>query len=193
MTKPLQMIAFAAVFGLVVSAAARAQDKPDKPAGAVTPLKLQIVLSRSHGEKKISSMPYTLSIASGATPTSANLRMGAKIPIASAVGPEPTGPEAKSAHPLSVFNYQDVGTNIDCNALTLDNGRFRVQIIVDDSSVYPEEDGKPGGSSGHPSFRSFRATNSMVLRDGQSAQFTAATDKLTGETVRVDVTLTVVK
>jgi len=31
------------------------------------------------------------------------------------------------------------------------------------------------------------------LKDGQTAQFTTATDKVTGESVRVDVTLTVVK
>ena len=48
-------------------------------------------------------------------------------------------------------------------------------------------------SRGTPSFRSFRATNAMVLRSGETGQFTTATDKVTGETVKVDVTLTVVK
>jgi hypothetical protein len=33
----------------------------------------------------------------------------------------------------------------------------------------------------------------MVLKDGQSAQFTAATDKVSGEVTRVEVTLNVVK
>jgi hypothetical protein len=33
----------------------------------------------------------------------------------------------------------------------------------------------------------------MILKDGQSAQFTAATDKINGEVTRVDVTLNVVK
>ena len=36
-------------------------------------------------------------------------------------------------------------------------------------------------------------TTPIILRDGQSTQFTTATDKLTGEVVRVDVTLSVVK
>ena len=33
----------------------------------------------------------------------------------------------------------------------------------------------------------------MVVRNGETGQFTTATDKVTGETVKVDVTLTVIK
>jgi hypothetical protein len=33
----------------------------------------------------------------------------------------------------------------------------------------------------------------MMLRDAQTSQFTSATDKVNGETVKIDVTLTVVK
>jgi hypothetical protein len=33
----------------------------------------------------------------------------------------------------------------------------------------------------------------MVLKNGEPGQFTTATDKVTGETVKVDVTLTVMK
>jgi hypothetical protein len=65
-----------------------------------------------------------------------------------------------------------------------------VGISVDDSSVYGDEQ---AGIPKNPSFRSFRTVNSMVLRNGETFQFTAATDKVTGETVRVDVTLTVLK
>jgi len=65
-------------------------------------------------------------------------------------------------------------------------------LTIEDSSVYSD---LPAGSKSpdHPSFRTFKATNSLVLRDGQTAQFTMATDKLTGEVTKVDVTLTVSK
>ena len=33
----------------------------------------------------------------------------------------------------------------------------------------------------------------MMLKNGETGQFTSATDKITGETVTVDVTLTVMK
>ena len=44
---------------------------------------------------------------------------------------------------------------------------------------------------GVPVFRSFGSSNTLVLRDGQSRQYTAAADRVTGESIRVDVALTV--
>jgi hypothetical protein len=190
--KPKPMLTLAALFGLLVCAPARAQEKADKPSGVVVPLRMQVVVARYQGEKKISSMPYTLSVNATVAGASANLRMGAKVPVAMAGLMQAPAADAKPGGPVT-FNYQDVGTNIDCFAAALDDGRFRVQITVDDSSVYPPESGQAGGSSGRPSFRSFRASNSMVLKDSQTGQVTAATDKVTGETTRIEVTLTVVK
>ena len=48
-------------------------------------------------------------------------------------------------------------------------------------------------STSLPVIRSFRASNNVVLRDGQTRQFTAAADRITGEVVKVDVTLRVAK
>ena len=42
-------------------------------------------------------------------------------------------------------------------------------------------------------FRSFELSNMLLLRDGQSSQPTSAAGKVTGEILKVDVTLTVVK
>ena len=44
-----------------------------------------------------------------------------------------------------------------------------------------------------PVFKSFKTRNRLLLRNGQTRQFTAATDRVSGETVRIEVTLTVVK
>ena len=180
MTKHLQTLAFVFVFALASTAVARAQekDKPPapapKPVASATPLKVQVVISRSQGEKKISSMPYILTMNVG---NRANLRMGTQVPV---------------MMPGSL-QYKDVGTNLDCSSVALDDGRFLLSISVDDSSVYPEDQSTATGSKGNPSFRSFKANNSMVLKNGETGQFTTATDKVTGETVKVDVTLTVMK
>ena len=52
---------------------------------------------------------------------------------------------------------------------------------------------QPGGVKGNPSFRSFSAINAMVLRNGETGQFTTVTDNVTGETMKADVTLTILK
>jgi len=188
-TKPLQMFALVLTFALGASAVVRTQDKPaTTPPAPSVPVRVTVVISRSQGEKKISSMPYTLSVIGN----HASLRLGTKIPVMM-VSLAPPPPDGKPIPQVGPVQYQDVGTNIDCDVKTLDEGRFMLSLSVDDSSVYADEAALPGGTKGNPSFRSFRASNSMILKDGQTGQFTSATDKLTGETVKVDVTLTVVK
>jgi hypothetical protein len=179
--------------GLGVGAAG-AQEKPAPPLpqfGSV-PLKLQIVISRYQGEKKLSNVPYTLSVGAnqaGVGPGHTSLRMGAEIPIAT-TGESRDGKQAPS------FQYRPLGTNIDCDASVLDDTHFRVTVTIEDSSVYADDqagsaDLKRAGD--HPAFRSFRASESLVLRDGQSLQYTSATDKISGEVIKVDVTLNVIK
>jgi type II secretory pathway component HofQ len=188
-TKPFQTLALVLMFALGASAIVRTQEKaPSGPVPAPSvPVKVTVVISRSQGEKKISSMPYTLSV----TGNHANLRLGTKIPVMMiSAAPQPEGKPIPQVGPIQ---YQDVGTGIDCDVRTLDDGRFMLNLSIDDSSVYADEAALPGGTKGNPSFRSFRAMNAMVLKDGQTGQFTSATDKVTGETVKVDVTLTVVR
>lgn len=191
MTKHLQTLGCVFVFALASSAIVRTQEKPAAQVKDMkelaTPLKVQVVIARYQGEKKISSMPYTLTMNAG---NRANLRMGTKIPVMMLSG-APQVVDGKPMPQIGPIQYQDVGTNIDCGATTLDGGRYLLALTVDDSSVYPDE--QPGGAKGNPSFRSFRATNSMMLKSGETGQFTTATDKVTGETVKIDVTLTVMK
>jgi len=190
--KPLHGLAFILAFALASTPLVFAQDKDkDKPAPPAarsamnaTPLKVLVVIARYQGEKKISSMPYTLT--SNAN-SHANLRMGTRIPVTMAAVATPKEPPAPAP-----IQYQDIGTNIDCSPTALDDGRYLLLISLENSSIYPD-DAPATSSRGNPSFRSFRATNSMVLRNGETGQFTTATDKVTGETVKVDVTLTVLK
>jgi hypothetical protein len=177
------------MLAMTFGASPRAQEKP---AALVIPVKVQVILTRYAGDKKVSSAPYTLSANAGsaAAPKGewalATLRMGAKIPVPVVNARMIEGKPAADVP----FNYQDVGTSIDCRVAMLDDGRFRLEITVDDTSVYDADPAKPND---HPSFRTFRASDSMVLKDGQSAQFTTAIDKVSGEVTKIDVTLFVVK
>jgi hypothetical protein len=195
MIKTLQSMALGFAFAVAPTALARTQDKPPAPvavtmpvirhaAEAVTPLRVQVVVARYQGEKKLSSMPYTLTMNAGGK---ANIRMGATIPVTTA--PMPT--VVKEAPVGGAYQYRDVGTNIDCSSFEVEGGRYAIAITIDDSSVYPDD--QAGAAKGIPSFRQFRANNTMVLKNGETGQFTSATDKITGETLRVEVTLTVTK
>jgi hypothetical protein len=66
--------------------------------------------------------------------------------------------------------------------------------VQDDAIATPQ--GAAAGSApatSLPVIRSFRASNNVVLKDGQTRQFTAAADRITGEVVKVDVTLKVAR
>ena len=172
--------------------------RPARPdwSSAVVPLEVQIVISRWQGDRKVANLPYTLSVnaTDPAVPGDprgsdlARLRIGGEVPILPFVAGSQPGPGAP-------VQYKPIGTNIDCRALFLDGGRFRLQIDIEDSSVYFDERAQPGSvaSSSTPAFRSFKLSNIAILRDGQTTQFTSAADKVSGEIVKVDLTLKVVK
>ena len=76
----------------------------------------------------------------------------------------------------------------------MSDSRFRLSLLIDDTSVIGgEANAKPGLAKGDASSRSFRTNESLLLRDGQSLQFTTATHKVTGDVMKADVTLIVVK
>ena len=150
--------------------------------GPLMPLDVLVVVNRYQGEKRVSSLPYNLAVNANDR-TISSLRMGARVQV-------PNGPPN-----LRTFSWEQIGTNIDCFARTMDDGRFQVNLIIDDSSIYENVPGavKPSADDNSPVFRSFKSTNTLVLRDGQTRQFTAATDRVNGEIVRIEVTLRVVK
>jgi hypothetical protein len=164
----------------------------DKPAPKAIPVRVQVVISRFEGEKKIASAPYSLAVA--ANPVSrelARLRIGTEVPIPTLPGPPPADGKAP---PAGGIQYRPVGTNIDCTIRAVDETSFEVQLTIEQSSVLgDDQQQKLQAPRNAPAFRSFRFTNSAVLRDGQTTQFTNAADAVTGEVVRIDVTLTVVK
>jgi hypothetical protein len=192
------------IVAMLFSSGAQAQDKPTGTgfkSVPIVPLKVQIVVSRYEGEKKVSSLPYTLAVNANDgvvtvdgrfTPFNyARLRTGAKVPIPSMAPPK----ESPVQGPMGPVTYQSIGTNIDCTAQSLDNGRYRVDISIEDTSVYA--DGKTAQGVAKiadiPSFRTFQSSNAVILRDGQSTEFTVAADKISGDVTKVDVTITVVK
>jgi hypothetical protein len=191
-----------AIAVLTVAVHAGAQPTPAAPS-AIVPLRVQVVISTFQGEKKISSVPYTMSVNAGPSPfgptgvpgpfvgATSQLRMGVKVPIPMMAPPTVDGKRLEGMVQAGPVAYQDIGTNIDCTATTTEDGRFQLHISVEDESISEARGATRPGDP--PMIRSFRLSNQVILRDGQSTQFTAATDRVTGEVVRVEVTINVAK
>ena len=178
--------------GLFVAAAlttASAQEKPasqEKPSAQPStfrrqPLKVQFVLGRYQGEKRLSNMPYTLGVLPDTARTS--MRLGIAVPLATGHGAPPTA-----------YNYKDVGTNIDCSASDQGNGQYQLVVTISDSSIQADAGEKEGKFVRDvPVFRNFNATFTMILRDGQTMQYVSVTDPVSGEVTKIDVTLNLAK
>jgi hypothetical protein len=154
------------------------------------PLSIDVVVSRYQGEKKISSLPYLLAVNTNDNSPGGvcQLRMGAQVPVPTTVLSN------NNPAPPQTFTYRDIGTNIDCSARTLDDGVFQLRLNVEDTSVYANAQAAATPTVEQmPVFRTFRSTNTLVLRDGQSREFTAAADRVNGEVIRIAVTLKVVR
>lgn len=166
------------IAALAAPPVAVAQDK------ALVPLKVQLVVSRHNGDKKISSLPYTLWVSANGRITT-SVRMGVQVPIASTM--------ITKEGTLPSYSYRDVGTNIDCLAQSQADGFFVLEIKLNDSSVSFDPKESAPALKGIPAFRNFTSNFNIMLKDGQTAQYASATDPLSGETVKVDVTINVLR
>jgi hypothetical protein len=184
---------------LLVFANAQQPATPEKPPASkpapeasprqpIVPLRVQIVISKYRAEKKLSSLPYDLSVNANSGPT--RLRIGGDVPIPA--GRTQKG-DGKSAEPLVSYSFRTIGTSIDCTGFSDDPGRYRLNVSISDDSIAYADEKDPGGFGEIPRFRTFTISNTLLLKDGQTSQMTMAADPITGEVMRVDVTLTVVK
>lgn len=116
--------------------------------------------------------------------------MGMRIPVSAASSD-------KEPH----IQYVDVGTNIDCSAQITEEGRYRLEINIERSSIYAAwggsktTDWRPGDQplSLQPILRQFRALTEMLMRDAQTIESVLGSDPLTGHLWKAEVTLNVLK
>ena len=179
----------------VAEGAAAAQQARQRDLAAIVPLKVRVVFSKYQGDKKISSLPYEMTVRSdGGT---SNIRMNTQVPVLDFGAPAPSAdPGRKPAPRIGPFKYRDIGTNIDARAMNLDAGRYSVSVTIEDSSIYKDEGRRAAGTSQVEdvvAIRSYRTQNTTILRDGQSTEFTVAADKVTGEVMKAEVSISVLK
>jgi len=153
---------------------------------SISHVRIDLLLTEYDGQKKISSLPYTIYAESSSQQNRARpgkLRMGVRVPV-----------PVDSSH----FQDMEVGTDIDCNAWTLGEGTYDVSISVNRSSIYTPSQGENEGEQihavgGRMITRNFSTDFDLKLHDGETTDGTSATDPLNGHILKISVTLHVIK
>ena len=181
--------AFAAHDATLAARELPSQEKQTADKPGMVPLKVDLVVTRQMGDKKISSMPYSMWVTANA-PGSTRLRMGVQVPIVQTVfGSESKEKGEAGSVPQRSYTYRDIGANIDATATTGPDDRYRLSITLNDTGLHEKAD----SATGAPMIRNFSSSFQLLLRDKQTATYSSATDPATGEVLKVDVTLTVLK
>lgn len=159
------------------------------------PLKVDVVISRFQADKKIASAPFTLWVNAHAMGRGGgtSLRMGVDVPVGKRTEMIPTESGAPPRSTAEKPEYRFIGTSVDSSAVQTEDGRFAVYVSLQDSSIYVGDDRSAIKMSDVLAFRSFTMSNTLSLRSGQTAEYSSATDRLSGEVVKVEVTVNVVK
>ncbi|HVZ24240.1 MAG TPA: hypothetical protein VG871_24375 [Vicinamibacterales bacterium] len=162
---------------------------------AVVPLEVTVVVSRYEGDKKVSSQPYVLNV--NATPNRVVqqspmtiVKIGSQVPVPNFA---PVGSDGKPVVGGGPLVFKEIGTQIDCRARPLPDGRFELMLGVQETNVSPAGQSGTRETANVPVLRTFQTTNNLILRDGQSRQFAAATDPVNGQLVKIEVSVKVEK
>lgn len=171
-----------------------------KPPLESVPVQVDVVLTRWQGDKKISSLPFVLITTAGRGGQSASIRMGVDVPIGSSTSnaTQTTGAQTNNTRAVETTKtemvFRNVGTDVDSRVMRTDEQLFEVFVNLRDSAIFSSDASKPLATVADPTaFRTFNASNTLPMIDGQTRLFGLGTDKVTGETVRVEVKLTVLK
>jgi type II secretory pathway component GspD/PulD (secretin) len=156
-------------------------------------LKLQVTISRYMGTTRVSSQPYSLTLVPN---ESGSIRVGTEVPVPTTTSTTTTTAAGERlTTPTASYTLQQVGTQIDGNAVIQPDGRYKIRLTVTDRSVITTAQGTEQGArvANVPAFRNVVFNSTIYLGDGQSTQFSDAPDKVSGENFRVDVSLAVQK
>jgi hypothetical protein len=150
-------------------------------AAASAPPKVQVVVTRRQGDKTISREPYSVTIDNEEKGT---VYAGAEIPyrVGSSTG--------------ATLVFKQTGTKAAFSVRAVENGRYRVGVDIEHSSVFAV----PGGAGAAdrsapmdrvdgPMLRTFTTQSTAYLRHGETMPLSSAVDPVTGEVAKVEVTL----
>ena len=177
----LGVLFFAGLLGAGLTAQAPGGQPSARP--APISLKVDVTISRYEGDKRTSSKPYSLRVTTG---SQTSFTTGRSVPI----------PSSKDT-----ITYHPIGTNLNAGASHLGDGRFSLDLRIEETSLEASPAGPPGPTpavqggtlTAAPAIVSLRVNNIVVLGDGETAEFLSSTDPVSGAVSKVEVRLTVLK
>jgi len=153
----------------------RATSAVESVSNSLISYRLEFTLSElSDSGKKINSRTY--SVVSQIGPRN-KLRVGGRVPIATGTG---------SGTPM--FQYFDIGMNIDCSVQELD-GSVLLSSTIEASSLAPQRDEQ----TRQPVIRQMRFEVRTVLSPGKPTMISSMDDPTSKERFQVEVTATKIK
>ena len=157
------------------SVAAAEEAASAKPPGKR--LRLQFQETRQRGD--VAGTSRTSSLLLHADAGSARLFVGTQLAI------------TQNEKDATTTNFKNVGLTARVGVVALPDGRYRLDAEYEDSQkrgVTVER--APGPvTAGNPVLQVVKARSGFVLREGESVPFASATDPVTGEVVRVELSL----
>jgi len=210
MKTPTKVVAIASVTAawLAASSVLGAQATPAK--APYPPAKVDVVIERYQADKKVSSMPFSLWVTGGSpgrSDSQGSLRIGVDVPIGSTtVTRGSNAPGSTRSDTTTAPEYKNVGTSIDCFLSMTEDGKYVLRVNLNDTSIFDPSAQRQAALAARglaapttsrtidaSAFRTLQFNNTLLMRDGQTAELASATDKITGEVVKAQVTLTIAK
>ena len=186
--------------GMLAGSPMPVRAQAEQAAQPTVPVQVDVVMTRLQGTKVTSSMPFVLMVNAASRRTNqTSLRMGVDVPVGTSTSnvtqtQGPASSQRATATAKVATEFRNVGTDIDASVTRTDATTFEVNLGVRDSSIFTSDQTKMPNTMVDPTaFRTFSASNTLNMVDGQTRLFGVATDKITGETKRIEVKLTVLK
>jgi hypothetical protein len=154
--------------------AERAGAKGEPLSNSLSSYRVDFTLTEFDTGKKINSRTY--SVVSQVGPRN-KLRVGGRVPVATGTG---SG--------TLMFQYLDIGMNIDCSVQELD-GAVLLSSTIEASSVAPQRDEQ----THQPVIRQMRFEVRTVLSPGKPTMISSTDDPTSKERFQVEVTATKIK
>lgn len=141
--------------------------------------RLDFLVKEMEGSKTVNSRAYSTLVSTDTTPfVKASIRTGSKVPVQNTAGQ---------------FTYVEVGVNIDCERVKLEDQQLSLSVTAEISSVLQEPPPNSGPGIVQPTIRQNKWSSPVLIPLRKSTILFSADDLTTKRQMQLEVTATPVK